>query len=90
MAKLKDKGKIHDTLTGYDFRVDEPLRPLKAMRTKCKECCGSNPEVRECQIFDCSLYPYRMGKGNRKRNMTDEQKQEVAERFRKHRESGRP
>lgn len=38
------------------------LRPLKAIRAKCMDCCaGSNREVRECPITGCPLHEYRMG-----------------------------
>lgn len=38
------------------------LTPMKAIRTKCLDCCcGSAQEVRLCPVTDCSLYPYRMG-----------------------------
>ena len=54
MPKLKTKGEIHDTLTGFDFTVDEPLSPRRAMRMKCLECCaGSSHEVKQCAIVDC-------------------------------------
>ena len=36
--------------------------PVKAIRTKCLDCSGGSPkEVRECNIPDCALYPYRLG-----------------------------
>jgi hypothetical protein len=61
-AMLKKSGTIHPTLTGYDFTVDEPLRPLRAIRFKCLECtCGSVSSVRDCEITDCTLWPFRMG-----------------------------
>ena len=38
------------------------LRPLKAIRAKCLDCSGgSQAEVRNCDIEDCPLWPYRMG-----------------------------
>jgi len=41
----------------------KPLTPLKAIRAKCLECCaGQALEVRECQVTDCPIYRYRMGK----------------------------
>ena len=59
---LKKSGAIHPTLTGYDFTVDPPLRPLRAIRFKCLECtCGSVSNVRDCEISDCTLWPFRMG-----------------------------
>lgn len=37
--------------------------PIKAIRTKCVECCaGSRHEVGRCHIEDCSLWPYRKGR----------------------------
>ncbi len=42
MPKLKTSGKIHATLTGYDFLEDKPLSPRKAMRKKCLECAGGS------------------------------------------------
>jgi len=41
----------------------KPLRPLKAMRAKCLDCCaGSSNEVKLCPLEECPLYPYRFGK----------------------------
>ena len=39
------------------------LTPLKAVRAKCLDCCGSPSAVRECPCPECDLYPLRMGKG---------------------------
>ena len=64
MSKLKTRGKIHSTTTGYNFLEDAPLTLRKATRLKCLECCaGSAPEVKRCQITDCTLWPYRMPSG---------------------------
>ena len=42
---------------------EKPLRPLKAIRLKCLDCSGeSAPEVRECLITYCPLWPYRLGR----------------------------
>ena len=39
------------------------LTPIKAIRAKCKECSGNQLAViRKCQILNCPLHPYRMGK----------------------------
>ena len=42
--------------------------PVKSIRKKCLDCSGGSvKEVRECEITDCALYPFRMGKNpNRK------------------------
>lgn len=62
--KLKTAGPIHDTVTGFDFRTDDPLLPRKAMRKKCLECVNLSPnDVQRCQIYDCALWPYRLGRG---------------------------
>lgn len=38
------------------------LTPIRAIRTKCLQCtCGQIAEIRQCNISDCALYPYRMG-----------------------------
>lgn len=35
----------------------------KAIRAKCMDCtCQQIVEVRECQITNCPLHPFRMGK----------------------------
>lgn len=61
--KLKKTGTIHSTVTGYDFREDEPLQRARAIRMKCLECCGGNSaEVRRCEISDCTLWPWRSGR----------------------------
>lgn len=46
---------------GYSMEK-EVLTPIKAIRAKCMDCsCESFIEVRECNVTDCPLYPYRMG-----------------------------
>ena len=71
MPKLKTKAPIHDTLTGYDFSVDEPLSRTKAIRQKCLECCcGNAAEVRRCHITDCTLWSWRLGRSSRARLST--------------------
>jgi hypothetical protein len=59
--------------------------PLKAIREKCLDCCcGNASEVRKCVAVDCALWPFRMGTNpfRKKRELTPQQKREVAERFR--------
>lgn len=47
-----------------DFRKDAPLSPRKAMRNKCLDCCcGRANEVKQCHLHDCTLWPFRMGRG---------------------------
>ena len=39
------------------------LRPLKAVRAKCLDCCaGQVKEIRLCPLTQCALCPYRMGR----------------------------
>jgi len=39
------------------------LTPMKAIRQKCIDCCCFNKaEVRRCEMDDCPLWIYRMGK----------------------------
>lgn len=53
-----------DSLTGFDFRTDPPLTRAKAIRAKCLECNRlSSAEVKVCHIYDCAIWPYRLGKG---------------------------
>lgn len=41
----------------------ERLTPIKAIRAKCKDCtCNQLLEIRDCEIFSCPLWIYRMGK----------------------------
>lgn len=36
--------------------------PYAAIKAKCRDCTGGSFfEVRKCNLFDCSLYPYRFG-----------------------------
>ena len=40
------------------------LTPMKAIRYKCLDCCCFDQvEVRNCELTECSLWPYRMGHG---------------------------
>ena len=70
--------------------------PIKSIRLKCLDCVGgSTREVKLCPCDGerstfCALYPYRLGKRpaeSKKINLTDEQRQKIAERFKKAREA---
>lgn len=62
--------------------------PLSAIKEFCVDCMGDQPRlVKECTTKTCPLWPYRLGKGNTRRAMTDEQRQAAAERLRKAREA---
>lgn len=65
------------------------LTPLRAIRKKCLDCSAGSPnEVRCCDLLDCPLYPYRLGKSpNRKpRELTEEQREVLRQRMEKARE----
>lgn len=71
MPRLKTTGEVHDTLTGYDFREDNPLPRSKAIRQKCIECkCRQLAEIRRCTTYDCPLWPWRMGRMLKKHENT--------------------
>ena len=60
--------------------------PLKAIRLKCMECSNySAYEVKHCPIQDCNLYAFRLGKNPniKKRMLTPEQRETLADRFKK-------
>lgn len=38
------------------------LTPIRAIRLKCLDCCGTANEIKLCTCKTCSLYPYRFGK----------------------------
>ena len=60
------------------------MTPIKAIRAKCLDCCCGNPnEVKLCPCEDCALFPYRHGTNPfmKKREYTDEQRQQARERL---------
>lgn len=64
--------------------------PVKAIRAKCLDCsCFSSDEVQKCIMTDCPLYPFRFGvnpfnsRTGKKKELTDEQRAEMRERFEK-------
>ena len=64
---------------------DRPTSPLIAI----KECCGwERSMVKSCSALQCPLFEFRFGKNPyNKRTLTDEQKEKLAERMKKARES---
>lgn len=62
--------------------------PVKAIRAYCIGCVGSSYEVKNCPEEECELWSFRFGKNpfRAKRELTEEQKRAVAERFAKARE----
>ena len=70
------------------------ITPMKAIRKKCLDwSCGSSEVVKNCFAKKCPLYQFRFGykldeNGNRrKRDLTDEQRYEMAERLKKVRDN---
>lgn len=64
--------------------------PVKAIRKYCLNCCLENAnEVKLCPSENCPLHPFRFGKNPYRaaRELTDEQKAQMAERLRKAREN---
>lgn len=58
--------------------------PLRAIREKCLDCCcGSQREVKICEVRGCALWPFRFGKNpfHAKRNLTEEERVAIAERL---------
>lgn len=50
-------------LGGEEIIEEINLTPMKAIRKKCLDCCGWQPqEVRLCPNKVCANWPYRMGK----------------------------
>lgn len=47
----------------YEYRMSNKRPSVKVMRKYCLECMGGSKEaVKECEIEDCQIYPYRFGK----------------------------
>jgi hypothetical protein len=61
---------------------------LKAIRDRCLDCSGfDKAEVKACRMTKCDLHPFRMGKGNRAANMTDERRAALSAQMAKVREA---
>ena len=64
--------------------------PAKAIRAFCVGCSGgSTAEVKNCPVGMCPLHPFRFGKNpyRQRREMTEEQKQVLADRLREARKN---
>jgi len=98
-AGLSENAEAVETLKINKFMDNKKYSsPLQSIRKKCLDCmCGSANEVKLCtgdgvQSTFCALYPYRLGKRpaeSKKRIFTDEQRLEIADRFKKAREAKR-
>ena len=65
--------------------AEQITNPVKAIRAFCMECSnGQTSEVKACPVYKCQLYPFRFGKNpyRQRREMTEEQKQVLADRLR--------
>ena len=64
---------------------NKTISPVRAIRAKCLDCSnGSSNEVKLCPVERCPLFPFRFGQNpNRgKRELTDDQREALAERMR--------
>lgn len=66
----------------------EIRNPVKAIKAFCIDCMGgSYNEVKNCTSQICALHPFRMGRNpyrtTVKRELTEEQREELRERMRK-------
>lgn len=65
--------------------MHEETNPLKLIKWHCKyNCCsGVEKEWKECNNLSCPLWVMRLGKNpnRKKRNLTEEQKEELKERM---------
>lgn len=64
----------------WDNNKTNILRPLKAIREKCLDCCAGDPyEVALCTCRFCALFPYRFGKipGRTRKISAEERAQKV-------------
>lgn len=63
--------------------MPEITNPVKAIRAKCLDCCGSSNEVKLCPCADCALYPFRLGRNpyRTKRELTPEQRAAMRDRL---------
>lgn len=73
-----------------EFNI-ERIPVLKAVRNKCLNCCcGQRLIVESCPCPDCPLWPFRLGINPfTERNMSEEQKKAVVDRFKQYRENNK-
>ena len=76
---VKHRVQVNETET-----EERDLTPTKAIRLKCLECSAwAASEVKDCNIRDCALYPFRLGKTGNTLNLSDEQRQSLRDRLAK-------
>ncbi|SME89295.1 hypothetical protein [Desulfovibrio gilichinskyi] len=63
MANIKPITKdIAYNSQGVNEKMEKPLTPLKAIRAKCRDCCGDQAiEIKSCPSQDCILWKFRAG-----------------------------
>jgi len=50
--------------------MPKPLSPVKAIKKFCYDCTGGSIKERKlCEITDCPLYPFRLGKNPNRSGM---------------------
>ena len=57
---------LNNVETGKNGRVLKPIEAIREFCFRCQGWSGDRPspkkKVRECQVSECNLYPFRMGK----------------------------
>lgn len=75
--------KVDTTPEYYRSLGHLPKPVLKAIKENCINCSGDDHPTR-CTATSCPLYPFRLGKNPwTKRELTDEQREALRERFTK-------
>lgn len=68
----------------FDYEVTLNKNTMRAIRLKCYDCSAyQSNEVRECPVTNCPLYPFRLGKNPFRRKLTEDEKRELIDRFKK-------
>ena len=68
----------------FDQEVSENTNVLRAIRLKCYDCSSyQSNEVKDCPVTTCPLYPFRLGKNPFRRKLTEDEKRELIDRFKK-------
>jgi len=66
-GKVKARGTVKVKIQSKNGTKVVNINRRKAIRENCLNCSGWNTdEVKNCQHTDCSLYPYRLGRGPQK------------------------
>ena len=58
-----------------NYITSKKLTPVRAIRAKCLDCSGGQvSEIKECTVYSCPLYTYRMGKKPTDKELQDYKK----------------